>query len=417
LILQQSHAAFKHGIRPLVILQRLDTQQIRCRSDRAPTVPAQKLNVTSTQQSNDAAINAPRISTDPRYAIKGLVPNLDTTRPAPLELPEPPHPYAWPSARSKYPSKWDFKYLFHLGKAYGKFYWAGIKNVYANYKTRQQIVKRLNGTPRDMAARYAGSPQRISYNEYELLGRSKRDLKKLIPFGLIFAICGEFTPLIIVALGSRVVPGTCVIPKQTVQDRKKILERESMYMKFMADTWRQRLDIVAKEEKPSTTEMRPFLLPNAYRLGLTPFMNLSGLTSDLYWRLSLQRRLKKHSDEILSTAILVQREGGWSKRSPMDMWEWGSKYGMYKLRQYAKDAAERDEDPVSDKMKSALLRTFEDETKAIVGDAQQAATGQTDLQHHDPLLRNTPDCVALRRDIERSLKDRQRYPEVEVKKT
>lgn len=422
LILRQSHAACQHGVRPRVTLQHSRTQHLRYKSDRAPAVPVQKFNVASTCRGHDTAIDTPRISTDPKYAITGLVPDLSTTRPAPLDLPEPPHEFAWPSSRSKDPSKWDFKYLFHLGKAYGKFYWAGIKNVWANYKVRQQIVKRLNGTPVDMAARLAGAPQRISYNEYELLLRSKRDLKKLIPFGLVFAICGEFTPLIIVALGSRVVPGTCVIPKQITQDHKKILDRESLYMKHMADTWRTRLDTV---ERPGDRDqdMRPFLLPDAYRLGLIPFMSptsLPALASDLYWRLRLWNRFQKHSNEILSTAVLIQREGGWAKRSPQDMWEWGNKYGMYTLRQFATQAIKRGEDPVSEKMKTSLLPIFNEETNAIVHDAKQRARTQPfsfwTMEHHDPLLWNRPDCKAMRRDIERSLGHKQRYPEVEVKK-
>lgn len=43
-------------------------------------------------------------------------------------------------------------------------------------------------------------------------------------FALVFAICGEFTPLVVVFLSS-VVPWTCRIPKQVDGDRKKVEER------------------------------------------------------------------------------------------------------------------------------------------------------------------------------------------------
>ncbi|KAK5099465.1 hypothetical protein LTR70_002365 [Exophiala xenobiotica] len=381
--------------------------QRRHKSAGAAAAPLPRSTGTSTQLDN------PIISTESKYAIQGLVADLSTTRPAPLDLPEPPHPYAWPSSQSKDPSKWDFKYLFRLGKAYGKFYWLGIKNVWANYKTRQQIVRRLNGTSPDTAARYQQAAQRISYNEYEMLLRSNRDLKKLVPFALVFAICGEFTPLVIVLLGSGVVPATCVIPKQLVQDRKKTLERESTFIDLMVDTWSKRLAGHTGSEKQLKRGMATYLLPDAYRLHLTPFIYLAGFPVDLYWRYLLGPRFYKHSDEILSTAVLVQREGGWSKRSPQDMWEWGNKYGMYSLRQYAKDAIDRDEDPVSEHMKSTLLRHFEDETQAIVQQAQR--DGDPDLQHHDPRLCKKPDCVAMRRHIERV--EREREKEGKVKKS
>lgn len=57
-------------------------------------------------------------------------------------------------------------------------------------------------------------------------------MRKLLPFGLVFAICGEFTPLVIVAIGSGVVPGTCRIPKQVKGDREALARRRK-------DVWRE----------------------------------------------------------------------------------------------------------------------------------------------------------------------------------
>lgn len=404
LVLRRTLAACQHGTRPVYLTLHLHLHQHHSTFQQR------------RQQSNHTtAIDPPRISAEPRYAIKGLVPNLDTTRPAALDLPEAPHPYAWPSSQSKNPTRWDFKYLFRLGKTYGAFYWQGMKNVYANYKTRQKIVRRLNGTPPDMAARNPASPQRISYNEYETLIRFKRDLKKLVPFALVLAICGEFTPLVILMLGSGVVPATCVIPKQVTQDRKKTLERESTYIDLMVDTWSKRLASIQRSDKQpeSKSKTHTYLLPDAYRLHLTPFINLTGLTVDLYWRYRLAPRLRTHSNEILSTAVLVLREGGWSKRSPLDMWEWGNKYGMYRLRQYTRDAIDRGEDPVSEDMKTILLRHFDQETKAIVNAAQR--NGKLDYEHHDPLVSDRPDGLAMRKDIERMAKEREREQEQEAK--
>lgn len=46
-------------------------------------------------------------------------------------------------------------------------------------------------------------------------------------FALLFLICGEFTPLVVIAI-SNIVPWTCRIPKQIESDRKKLEERRSI---------------------------------------------------------------------------------------------------------------------------------------------------------------------------------------------
>lgn len=46
-------------------------------------------------------------------------------------------------------------------------------------------------------------------------------------FALVVLICGEFTPLVVVAL-SNVVPWTCRIPKQVAGDRRKLEERRAI---------------------------------------------------------------------------------------------------------------------------------------------------------------------------------------------
>lgn len=49
-------------------------------------------------------------------------------------------------------------------------------------------------------------------------------MKRVPVFALVFAVCGEFTPLVVVFLSS-VVPWTCRIPKQVNGDRRKLEER------------------------------------------------------------------------------------------------------------------------------------------------------------------------------------------------
>lgn len=342
----------------------------------------------------------PPIDTDRIHAVQGIVTDLTSTRPPPLNLPEPPHPHAWPYKGNWKPSRWDFSYLFKLGKAYGGFYWAGVKQLFRNIKTIYSINRALDGTFPDMAARYAAMPERISYNDYEMMIRTKRDMRKSIPFLLIFAVCGEFTPLVILAFGSKVVPGTCVIPKQVLQDRKKALERDDYFNRQVARMLRESGGVF---ERMSADRKQMAELYNliAYSAGLTPFKTLMPVIGDIYYSLRTRRNLARHCDEILSVAALVQREGGWAKKSPEDMWEWGNKYGMYRLRQWTRDAMARDEDPVSQKMKKALLPHFDAEIKSMLGEdfTEIPRASHCMAAFNDPLYKR-PDTELRRRAIE-----------------
>ncbi|EFW16814.1 hypothetical protein D8B26_001227 [Coccidioides posadasii str. Silveira] len=151
-----------------------------------------------------------------------------STRPAQLELPEK-------SANSS----GMFKYYISLGKAYYAFYKTGLKNVYHNYRAAAPIRKRLGFSgylptslpPRSLSGTAAFEQlvrkEGVTRAEFQLLRRSAYDIRRMIPFVLILIVCGEFTPLIVLALGSRVTPLTCRIPKQLEKERRLKLDRKS----------------------------------------------------------------------------------------------------------------------------------------------------------------------------------------------
>lgn len=429
LILRHAYAARKHGsfTSSTLVIARWNrvnisqVQHIRHKSTQSAPAPSQSSagSDLSTQKSQRRYGKASSVAPPPtplppagqglepdvdinrHFAVQGLVENLASTRPPPLKLPEPPHPHAWPRKGNWDPKRWDFKYLFSLGKAYGKFYWTGVKQLYGNVKIMFKINKELNGTFADAAARYAAVPEKISYNDYEMMVRTKRDMRKSIPFLLIFAICGEFTPLVIVAFGSRVVPGTCIIPKQVLQDRKKMLERDDKYMSEVARLLRK---CDGDFEKIRLDRGKLVQLQNlmAYQAGLTPFKTPPPIIGGLYWHFRTQKILARHCDEILSAAALVEREGGWSKKSPQDMWEWGNKYGLYRLRQYTRHAMDRNEDPVSEKMKAAMLPHFEAEIRNMLEEdfSYIPRKSHCTIALNSPLY-NRPDINLRRKDIQR----------------
>ena len=61
----------------------------------------------------------------------------------------------------------------------------------------------------------------LSRGEWLLIRRSNQDIKKVPLFALVFMICGEFTPLVVIFL-SGVVPRTCKVPRQVLRDREKM---------------------------------------------------------------------------------------------------------------------------------------------------------------------------------------------------
>ncbi|KAH7382865.1 hypothetical protein BKA64DRAFT_697454 [Cadophora sp. MPI-SDFR-AT-0126] len=134
-----------------------------------------------------------------------------TTLPAPLQTP------------TRQPSQSLPGYLFALGKSYVAFYKTGIKNIYTNYKASQPLQSTIDKKHSSSlsAAVKAGALDR---SDFQLLARNWHDVKRVPMFALVLLICGEFTPLVVIALTS-IVPWTCRIPKQIQSDRAKLEER------------------------------------------------------------------------------------------------------------------------------------------------------------------------------------------------
>lgn len=450
--MRQSNAALRNtscaGLRLAAVAAPYPYHHLRCKSTtaknpidiksyRAPTQIQHSNDPTNSKKGrfvSDVTINTEKpllyIKTS---TVRGIVPDLNSTRPPPLDLPTPPHPLAWPSRTNLDPKNWDFKYLFALGKAYGRFYWAGIKQVWANVKTMSAIRRRIQNerypsiytylqsvsaggktpaTGENSRPSNAAALPIVTYNEWEFLERVRRDTFKLLPFSLIVLVCGEFTPLVVLLFGSRVVPGTCVIPKQEAADLRKTVEREDTFLSKAADfisvrvsdrQWKatdedgkiNRMDVAAAE-----AQRQNWLLLQAYRLNLCPAfaLNLPPFLRNLYLRLRLNKKIVKHSTHYIMAAYHIQSEGGWSKRSPRDMFEFGNAYGLHSLRAYTKEALESGKEIVNDDLKKALLPIFEAETRALLQpDVINELHGVAALQQ--PHMKQTPDSIALMQDL------------------
>ncbi|KAJ0117277.1 endoribonuclease l-psp [Diaporthe amygdali] len=135
-----------------------------------------------------------------------------STRPPPLALP------------ARDPAASRFRHLFLTGKAYLAFYKTGFKQIYINTRLVWSL-RSASGIPPDTPAPgTTASPPTLrpaaTTRSTELLKRRWRhDVRRLPLFAVMFVICGEFTPLVVLALPG-VVPLTCRIPRQVEQLRR-----------------------------------------------------------------------------------------------------------------------------------------------------------------------------------------------------
>jgi hypothetical protein len=182
-------------------------QQFFLSSSLLQTHPAQ-LRLASTSTST-----APKTTSSSKPLSKVNGPS--TTLPAPLALPvRAPNQSFFPS------------YAFALGKAYASFYKTGVYNIYKNFQASRPLQRTLN-TKFHSSIADAVSAKELTRSDFQLLNRNWHDIKRVPMFALVFLICGEFTPLVVIAI-SNIVPWTCRIPKQVESDRRKLEERRSI---------------------------------------------------------------------------------------------------------------------------------------------------------------------------------------------
>ncbi|KAM0669220.1 hypothetical protein MY8738_003974 [Beauveria namnaoensis] len=104
-------------------------------------------------------------------------------------------------------------YLFYVGKSYLKFYKNGLKAVFANRRLLREKIAQTPVDDRPSVWRPHAVPRSFSRADWVLLWRVRHDLVRLPCFGLLFIVCGEFSPLVVMLVDG-IVPYTCRIPRQ-----------------------------------------------------------------------------------------------------------------------------------------------------------------------------------------------------------
>lgn len=118
------------------------------------------------------------------------------------------------SVPDRKPDQGSARYWFSVGKAYWQFYKAGVKNIMANRRAAKAIRQEMSTKGSDSGA----EPRTRS--DFQLLRRSKAEMRRVPLFVLLLAVFGEWTPLLVIFL-TPIVPYNCRIPRQIRKSRQK----------------------------------------------------------------------------------------------------------------------------------------------------------------------------------------------------
>ncbi|CAG82137.1 YALI0C14410p [Yarrowia lipolytica CLIB122] len=248
-----------------------------------------------------------------------------------------------PTQSPQTPSK--FKQLTALAKVALTVYKSGIKNVWINRSQAKQLLKKyaasnktditdavlehyfynqvathkcifstvtgeltLHKRDKEIARERDNNRRKIEVNilppdgealtrsEYQLILRTARDFPKLPLFVVVFCICFEFTPLVVLAF-PQVLPGTCVIPSQA----RKMLEVRSK-------ATRDLLKLKGETQPAHST----YHLNKDQLHAICKALKLTASMVPINWYPTswLQTRVENHMKQVRADDILIAKSGG-----------------------------------------------------------------------------------------------------------
>lgn len=151
---------------------------------------------------------------------------------------------------SRQPGQSTIGYLYRIGKSYVTFYKTALFAVWRNFRQSQVVLSGipptdLRGYPLSLAT--AVKAGLLTRAEFQFIIRSRRDIKKLPLVGLMVAICGEFTPLVVIFV-TGLIPRTAWIPKQVLLARTKIEKRREESFRRGTMEEGKPLSVIAKQK-------------------------------------------------------------------------------------------------------------------------------------------------------------------------
>lgn len=294
-----------------------------------PSAP-RSLSTTSHLSTNEASKSPiPTHDTElaPNHRLSPTAANPPaTTRPPPLDLP------------ARDPNQGTFSFYFATGKAYLTFYKTGLKNIYLNTRLVWSLDAAATATatadtptPGAIAHPPASRPAGATTRSTLLLRRRWRyDVRRLPPFALLLLICGEFTPLVVMALPS-MVPYTCRIPRQIeALQRKTEARRAASFWRLYDHEVEQGRRAPGDERPPgnaaAAATAAPEVSPSSRKAGFTdaqraahiarsldlisPLWDRLGVPDAAVVLLSARRKVKRHVAFLAEDDVLLTQAGG-----------------------------------------------------------------------------------------------------------
>ncbi|KAF9173349.1 hypothetical protein BGX20_003444 [Mortierella sp. AD010] len=177
----------------------------------------------------------------------------------------------------------------------------GVKLLWTN----KRIVKDLK-----KAQREAG--HQLTRREFQLIQKTDIDLKRLVPFGLVFIFATEYIPLIII-FAPQFIPSTCVTPSQLEGRRRKIHEKRSAMTEKLIRLNRREINKEALANYNSFINIAKRygegfdygMIDREHMASFCRFMDLNGFGP----KFMLTKRLDKHMSYLKEDDLLLQKEG------------------------------------------------------------------------------------------------------------
>lgn len=239
----------------------------------------------------------PRVALQPSQPASVALNPPITTHPPPLSLPE------------KLPDLPKYKYYFRVGIAYGVFYRSGLKAIWGNVKLARALPHHIFSGDQSKVHQ-AVRDGVLSRADFQLIRRTRHDINKVPLFALIWLVCGEFTPLVVIFL-TGAVPRTLWLPKQVQKAREAAEKRRSKSRKGSVALFARpprRSDI---ESTPLETQ-RIVLKSYAQSLGLYPAWWDRWFPTLIPTSL-VRRRVYRRLEELEVDDFAIGRDGGAGK--------------------------------------------------------------------------------------------------------
>ncbi|KAK0628017.1 hypothetical protein DIS24_g10888 [Lasiodiplodia hormozganensis] len=129
-------------------------------------------------------------------------------------------------------------YGLQSGKAYWKFYKAGVKSIWNNRKLAKAVLERLRQNKEPFVQIKPGMDAldvAFTRGEFQLLRRSQHDMRRVPAFAVLLLLCGEWLPVIVIFVDG-LVPLPCRIPRQVEKAERKREDQRRGGRKLLADT-------------------------------------------------------------------------------------------------------------------------------------------------------------------------------------